>query len=406
MIPALSKSELAIHGGAPVRAKPFPNWPYFADDEVAAVADVMRSGRVNYWTGEQGRAFEQEFAASCGCEHAVAVANGTVALELALRALGIGCGDEVITSSRTFIACAGSIAMCGATPVFADVDRDSQNITGETIHAVLSPKTRAIIAVHLAGWPCDMDSILELARERDLFVIEDCAQAQGATWNGRPVGSLGDIAAFSFCQDKIMTTLGEGGMLTTNDRRLWERVWALKDHGKNYSAIYQQAHANGFRWLHDGIGTNARMSEVQAVVGRIQLQKVPDWLKKRRLHAKNLSIALSRIPALRVPTPDPEIEHAYYRLYVFLEPEKLKSGWSRDRIVSAVEAEGIPCYVGSCSEVYMEKAFEAFRPAARLPSARELGETSVAFHVHPTLEHADIEDTCMAVEKVMLTAAK
>lgn len=306
MIPASARSELAINGGTPVRVHPFPSWPYFAEDEIAAVTEVMRSGKVNYWTGEHCRAFEKEFAVACGCQHAVAVSSGTVALELALRSLGIGAGDEVMTSSRTFIASASCIAMCGAVPVFADVDRESQNITAKTIEAALTPRTRAVIAVHLGGWPFDMDSILDLARKRGFFVIEDCAQAQGATWKERPVGSVGDIAAFSFCQDKIMTTLGEGGMLATNDRRLWERVWALKDHGKRYDAISQQRHANGFRWLHESVGINGRMTEAQAAVGRAQLRKVPEWLRKRRSHANNLAMALSQVPGLRVPVPAPE----------------------------------------------------------------------------------------------------
>lgn len=406
MIPASAMSELAINGGTPVRVHPFPSWPYFAEDEIAAVTEVMRSGKVNYWTGEHGRAFEKEFAVACGCQHAVAVSSGTVALELALRSLGIGAGDEVMTSSRTFIASASCIAMCGAVPVFADVDRESQNITAETIAAALTPRTRAVIAVHLGGWPCDMDSILDLARKRGFFVIEDCAQAQGATWKERPVGSVGDIAAFSFCQDKIMTTLGEGGMLATSDRRLWERVWALKDHGKRYDVISQHRHANGFRWLHNSVGTNGRMTEAQAAVGRAQLRNVPEWLRKRRSHANNLAMALSQVPGLRVPVPDPRMEHAYYRLYAFVQPEKLKDGWGRDRIISAIQAEGVPCYEGSCSEVYLEKAFEAVRPATRLPIAQELGETSLALLVHPTLLPGDIQDTWLAVAKVMSAAAR
>lgn len=405
MVPAEATSELAINGGKPVRVRRFPSWPHFSDDEIAAVTEVMRSGRVNYWTGEQCGAFEEEFAAACGCKHAIAVTNGTIALELALRALGIGPGDEVITSSRTFIASASCISMCGATPVFADVDPDSQNVSFDTFRAVLSKKTRALIAVHLAGWPCEMSSIVDFARDHNLFVIEDCAQAQGAKSEGRLVGSFGDIAAFSFCQDKIMTTLGEGGMITTNNRSLWEKVWALKDHGKNPISIHQKSHTNGFRWMHDCVGTNARMTEAQAAVGRSQLRKVPEWLKKRRSNASMLSAALSSISALRVPVPDSTIEHAFYRLYVFVRPDELKDGWSRDRIMSAIEAEGVPCYAGSCSEVYLEKAFAGGCPRTRLPVARELGETSLAFLVHPTLLEEDIQDTCAAVEKVMRAAA-
>jgi hypothetical protein len=401
VIPAAAESALAIHGGEPVRRAPYPSWPYFAEDEIAAVTAVMRSGRVNYWTGEQGRSFEREFAEASACKHAVAVANGTAALELALHALEIPHGAEVITSSRTYVASASCILRHGGLPVFADVDRDTQNITADTIRAVITRKARAIIVVHLAGWPCDMDSILEVAREHDLFIIEDCAQAQGATYKGRPVGSFGDAAAFSFCQDKIMTTLGEGGMLVTNDAEVWKRAWACKDHGKSYDAVHQRQHPPGFRWLHESIGTNWRMTEAQAAVGRAQLKKVPEWVGQRQAHAQMLNTRLSPISALRVPRPDVGAEHCYYKYGVFVRPERLKDGWHRDRVIDAIQAEGVPCSVGSCGEIYLEKVFEGVRPAQRLPVARELGETSLMFPVHPTLETGDIEDTCEAISKVM-----
>lgn len=399
MISAVSSSQLALHGGTPVRTRVFPAWPQFSEDEIAAVAEVMRSGKVNYWTGDQGREFEGEFAASVGCRHAVAVANGTVALELALRSFGIGRGDDVITSSRTFVASASCISMVGARPVFADVDPDSGNVTASTIRDVLTPRTRVVIAVHLAGWPCEMVSIMELARERNLVVIEDCAQAQGATLQGCPVGSFGDAAAFSFCQDKIMTTLGEGGMLTTNDSNVSERASAFRNHGRQ--SAKDSRDNRGFRWLCDSIGTNWRMTEAQAAVGRIQLLKTEAWLKVRRRHAATLAERLGAIPSLRVPFPLREVKAAWYRLYTFVHPERIKSGWSRDRILEAINAEGIPCFVGSCSEVYLEKAFDSPARFTRLPIARQLGETSLAFLTHPTLTGDDISDACLAVEKVM-----
>ena len=265
-------------------------WPYFAEDEIEAAMRVLRSGKVNYWTGQEGQQFEEEFAAFSGCKHAVALANGTVALECALKALGIGPGDEVVTTSRTFIASASCAVMLGARPVFADVDRESQNITAESIRNVLTPRTKAIVAVHLAGWPCEMDDIVALARERGIKVVEDCAQAHGATYKGRPIGSLGDVAAFSFCQDKIMTTAGEGGMVTTNSKELWNAMWSLKDHGKSYDAVYPIARiAPGFRWLHESFGTNWRLTEIQSAIGRLQLRKLPIWVEKRRKHAAMLT---------------------------------------------------------------------------------------------------------------------
>jgi dTDP-4-amino-4,6-dideoxygalactose transaminase len=383
---------------------PFAPWPHFDADEIEAAAAVLRSGNVNYWTGEQGRLFEAEFARSVGTKYAICVANGTVALELALQALGIGRGDEVITTSRTFIASASCIVMRGARPVCADVDPDSQNITAETIRRAITPRTKAIIAVHLAGWPCDMDEVMQLAAEHDLRVIEDCAQAQGALYKGRPVGSLGHVAAFSFCQDKIMTTGGEGGMLTTNDRDVWERAWSFKDHGKSYDAVYNRQHGDGFRWLHESFGTNWRMTEMQSALGRVALTKVPRWVETRRRHANTLTKTLSRLPGLRIPTVPDSVHHAYYKYYAFLRPEMLEDGWSRSAIVQAIKAEGVPCFVGSCSEIYLEKAFVARRRHPTLPVARMLGETSLMFLVHPTLSDEHIAVTCQSIERVIAKA--
>jgi dTDP-4-amino-4,6-dideoxygalactose transaminase len=388
------------------RERPFAPWPWFGDDDIAAASAVLSSGRVNYWTGDEGRQFEREFAQFAGCEHGVALANGTVALEAALEAYGIGAGDEVVTTPRTFIACASAAVRLGAKPVFADVDPLSQNITPETVARVLTPRTRAVIAVHLAGWPCDMDGLMALAAEHGFVVIEDCAQAHGATYGGRPVGSLGHAAAFSFCQDKILTTGGEGGMVTTNDRAIWERIWSLKDHGKSYEAVYQRQHPPGFRWLHEGFGTNWRMTEMQCALGRSMLRKVPGWLETRRRFAARLTAGLRDEPALRVTEAPAGIEHAYYRYYVFVRPERLAAGWSRDRIQAQVSALAVPCFSGSCSEIYLEKAFDSDgrRPLARLPVARELGETSLAFLVHPTLSDADMDDTVAAVRYVVAQA--
>jgi dTDP-4-amino-4,6-dideoxygalactose transaminase len=384
---------------------PFSPWPYFADNEIEAVASVLRSGKVNYWTGQEGHQFEREFADHVGSKFGICVANGTLALELALHALGIGAGDEVITTSRTFIASASCVVMRGGRPVCVDVDRDSQNITAETIRPAITEKTRAIIAVHLAGWPCDMNPILELAEEYGLKVIEDCAQAHGATYKGRPVGSLGHMAAFSFCQDKILTTGGEGGMVTTNDEQLWSRAWSYKDHGKSYDAVFRREHPAGFRWLHDSFGTNWRLTEMQSALGRVLLRKLPESVTVRRKHAVKLTDCFRSMPALRVTKPADEIGHSYYKYYVFVHPERLRTGWSRDRIMSEIAAAGVPCFSGSCSEIYLERAFDdEMRPSQFLPVARELGQTSLMFLVHPTLLDAHIEMTCDAVERVMKMA--
>jgi len=402
----LSQDLLTILGAQPVRKTSFAPWPHFEADEIDAVTRVLQSGKVNYWTGEEGRRFEEEFAAQAGCKYGIAVANGTVALELALHALGIGPGDEVIVPSRTFIASASCVVIRGAKPVVADVDPNSQDITAETIRPLLTARTKAIVAVHLAGWPCDMDPIVALASEHGLKVIEDCAQCHGATYKWRPVGSLGDVGAFSFCQDKIMTTGGEGGMVTTNERAIWEKAWSYKDHGKSYEAVYNREHPPGFRWLHESFGTNWRLTEFQSALGRCLLRKLPRMVEIRRRNAAILTQGFTQHDALRVPQPPSHIGHSYYKYYAFVRPEKLHKGWTRDRILSAIVAEGIPCFTGSCSEIYLEKAFTPeLRPVECFALAKELGETSLMFLVHPTLSETDMRDTCQAVAKVLDAAA-
>lgn len=364
-------------------------WPFFDDDEVAAVERVMRSGRVNYWTGGEGRAFEAEYAAHLGVSHAIAVANGTLALESALRALGVGAGDDVIVPSRTFIATASAAVAVGARPVVADIDSESQCITAGTISAAMTPATKAVIPVHHGGWPCDMDAIMELAADRGLLVVEDCAQAHGAEWRGRPVGSFGHAAAFSFCQDKIITTCGEGGLVVTSDEDVWRRAVEYKDHGKSLAALRaaELSTEPGFKWLHDSFGTNWRMTEAQAAVGRVQLRKLPDWVARRRLNAAAIEQVLAAHPALRLVSPPDGAFHAYYRYYVFLRPDMLADGWSRDRVLEELTAAGVRCGIGTCPEIYREKAFvdAGYAPAERLPVARECGETSIALLVHPTM---------------------
>jgi dTDP-4-amino-4,6-dideoxygalactose transaminase len=399
-----SGTPLLIPG---IGAVGFGKWPYFAQEEIDAAVRVLQSGEVNYWTGQEGRLFEEEFAALAGCKFAVALANGSVALECALKALGVGSGDEVVTTSRTFIASASCAAMLGARPVFADVDCESQNITAESIRKVLTPRTKAIVAVHLAGWPCEMDDILMLARERGIKVVEDCAQAHGATYKDRPVGSLGDVAAFSFCQDKIMTTAGEGGMVTTDSKELWDIMWSLKDHGKSYDAVYNSEHAPGFRWLHESFGTNWRLTEIQSAIGRVALKKLPLWSSIRRKYARMLSDAFKAVPGLRVTEPPEHIKHAYYKYYAFVRSDALRPEWTRNRIIEAIKAEGISCSSGSCSEIYLEKAFPPeWHPQERLAVAHELGETSLMFLVHPTLTEEHILATSKAVEKVMTVATR
>jgi len=379
----------------------YSGWPNYSSEEAEAISNLLLTNNVNYWTGSECREFEKEFAAWSESLYAVALANGTVALDLALKALGIGAGDEVIVTPRTFIASVSCVVNVGAVPVFADVDADTGNLTAASVEAVLSTCTKAVICVHLAGRPCDMDEIMAIANEYDLHVIEDCAQAHGAKYKGKSVGSIGHIGCWSFCQDKIMTTGGEGGMVTTNDESLWRKMWAYKDHGKSYKAVYEREHPKGFRWLHESFGTNWRMTEMQAAIGRIQLKRMPDWHKKRLSNANRIWSAAKQCNGLRVPTIPGYIEHAAYKCYVFVNGDV----GLRDKIMGEINEKGIPCYSGSCSEVYLEKAFDntGFRPKERLSNAKKLGETSLMFLVHPTLTKEEIQKTCDVLTEVALS---
>ena len=389
---------------------PFSPWPSFTQEEADAVSQVLLSNKVNYWTGQECRQFETEFAEWADSKYAIAMGNGTLALDVALQALDIGAGDEVIVTPRTFIASISSVVNAGATPVFADVDEATGNITPESIAAVLTAKTKGIVCVHLAGWPCDMDGIMALADKHNLYVIEDCAQAHGARYKGRSVGSIGHIGAWSFCQDKVMTTGGEGGMVTTNDEQLWRKMWAYKDHGKSYAAVYETEHPPGYRWLHESFGTNWRMTEMQAVLGRIQLTRMSDWTAKRTANAQAILDACAKweakgylsVPRLEESAQFADSTHAYYKLYVYVQPDNLPKEWSRDRIIQEINELGVPCFSGSASEVYLEKAFDntGLRPETRLPVAKQLGETSLMFLVHPTLTEEEIKQTVQAIDSV------
>jgi len=382
---------------------PFSPWPSFTEEEADAVRDVLISNKVNYWTGQQCREFEREFADYTGTQYAIALANGTLSLDLALKGLGIGPGDEVVVTPRTFLASVSSVVTAGAVPVFADVDAETQNITAETIKEVVTDRTRAVICVHLAGWPCAMEPIMDLAGEKGLFVIEDCAQAHGARYKGRSVGSFGDVGCWSFCQDKIMTTGGEGGMVTTNNRDLWKRMWAYKDHGKSWDAVYEREHPPGFKWLHESFGTNWRMTEMQGVIGRIQLRRMPEWTAARQNNADAIWTCARSLLGLRAPDLPDDIHHGAYKCYVFVESSQLASGWNRDRILNEIVSSGVPCFSGSCSEVYLEKAFDGtdWRPERRLTVAKALGDTSLMFLVHPTLTREEIDKTCAVLANVM-----
>lgn len=394
----------------------FAPWPYFEEDEVQAVVNVLKSGNVNQWTGNEVNSFEREFAQYLGSDYAVALANGSLALDLALIAFGIGNGDEVIVTPRSFVASVSCVPLRGAIPVFVDVDPVSQNITLETIVNAVTPQTKAIIAVHLGGWPCELDKIKSFCEQKGIVLIEDCAQAHGAQYKGQKVGSFGDCSIFSFCQDKIMTTGGEGGLLVTNNRRIWERAWSYKDHGKNYTKVFSEKNDPGFKWLIDSFGSNFRMTEMQAAIGRVMLRKLDKWVGKRRAFAKLFDQEFSKILGLRTTIPEKDVYHAYYKYYVFLNLDELQDSWSRDRIIASLNKAGIPCNTGICPEIYREKAFKTSvhkihgalknKEGHYLPVARQLGETAIVFMVHPTLAIESIHHTIKQMKLLMEKAVK
>lgn len=408
------KPKLAIEGGKPVRTAPWPAWPHFEKDEIDAACAVLKSGKVNYWTGNEVKKFEREFAQFLGAKYTIAVANGSLALELALTILDIGQGDEVIVPNRTFIASASCCVMRGAVPVFADIDRESQNITLASIKKTFSPKTKAIICVHLAGGACEMEEIISFARENDLYIIEDCAQSLGGKYKARMLGTFGDIAAFSFCQDKIMTTGGEGGMVVTNNKEWYKKAWSYKDHGKDFDFYMNGKKTKSY---YTSLGSNWRMTAIQAAIGRKALKKVPKWIRKRRKYAKMLNDGLKDVPGIRLTIPPEHIEHIYYKYYMFIKPEDLKKNWDRDKIMQAISAEGIYCQSGIPGRIGEESCWTKTKLTGtreiqdlmlkeHLPVDYELSKTALMFQVHPTLDEQAINDTIQAVKKVMNIAAR
>lgn len=375
---------------------------------MAAATSVLNSGLVNSWTGTNTRNFESLFAQSLCLKYAIAHANGSLALSSAYLALGVDKDAEIITTPRTFIATASSAVLLGAKPIFADVDPNSGCITADTIEPLITPRTKGIAVVHLAGWPAQMQEIMSLAKSYNLFVIEDCAQAHGAYIDNRPVGSFGDISTWSFCQDKIISTGGEGGMIATNRSDLYDLIWSFKDHGKVLSKVQRRHESAAFSWMHDRFGSNFRMTELQSAIGIAQLSKLTEWNSIRKRNAMTLVSVLSDLPLVRVPLPPKNLTHAWYKLHVYLNMSLLASDWSRERIIFEINQAGFPCFSGSCSEIYLEGCFQKanLQPLSRLPVAAQLGMSSLMFLVHPTITQSQAEEYAHTVKQVLVTATR
>jgi dTDP-4-amino-4,6-dideoxygalactose transaminase len=376
------------------------DWPKMSEKMINSVSEILKSGKLNQWNNSAVKEFENKFANYFGSNYAIAVFNGTVALELCVRTLGLKEGDEVIVTPRTFLASASCCAWYGIKPVFVDVDINSQNITLETIKSGITNKTKAVILVHLAGWPCDLEEICNYCREKGIYIIEDCAQAHGAKYKGKSVGTWGDINAWSFCQDKIITTGGEGGMVTTNCPHLYKLAWSLKDHGKGYDTVFNKEHPPGFRWLHENIGTNWRMLPMQAVIGNHALDVLEEWINHRRSVANIYNDNLKDFDGVRLTLPNDQIYHSYYKYYFFIEPSKFKI--SRDKIIDLINKENVFCQVGSCSEVYKENALKQFAPKNNLPVTKKLFETAILLKCDPCVSEAMADKNINIIKKILI----
>lgn len=382
------------------------NWPYFTSNMIDNVAQILKSGKVNQWTGTKVSEFQQKFSQYFGVKHSIAVFNGSVALELCLKAIDLNNGDEVIVTPRTFIASASSITICGGRPVFVDVDRSSQNVTLDNIKGAVSEKTKAVILVHLAGWPCDLEEIVEWCHSKNIYVIEDCAQAHGAKYKDKYIGTYGDINAWSFCQDKIISTGGEGGMVTTDNYELFQKAWSYKDHGKNYDKTVGNktpAQPGLFRWVHDSIGTNWRMTEIQASIGIDSLELLDEWIQKRRQYAEILNKTLSNLKAIRLTIPDEKYYHAYYKYYCYIKNDALVEQVTRDTLILELNKMGIPCFEGTCGEVYRELAYNL---DINLPVTQELSKTALMFLVDPSYNSDTINKMAGEIRDVILKYTK
>jgi dTDP-4-amino-4,6-dideoxygalactose transaminase len=384
-------------------------WPYYDQEMIDISSEILKSGKVNYWTGNFCKEFEKAFAKKFEQKYAVSLMNGSVALTAAYMALDLKENDEVITTPRTFIATTSAMQLLNIKPVFVDICRNSGNIKADYIEKAINTKTKAIAVVHIGGWPADMPSICRLAKKYNLKVLEDCSQAHGAKINNKSVGSFGDISTWSFCQDKIITTGGEGGMVSTNNLKLMDKIWSYKDHGKTREAVYEKTHGPGFRWLHERIGTNLRMTEIQAGIGKIQIDRLNQWIDLRNRNALILYDYLKDIPCIRIPMPDKNIQSAWYKFYVYLEFQKLNLGWDRNRIIRELNQKNFPAFYGSCSEIYMEKGLKNYKISGnkkRLKNAEELGKTSLMFLVHPTITYEQITNYAKNIRIILTNASK
>ena len=369
----------------------------YTKKQIQLVSNVLKKNKTNYWTGLEGKNFEREFSNYHNTKYSVAVSNGSIALEIALKALNLKKTDTVIVTPRSFIISASCVLNLGLKPIFADVD-DNGNLNIEGIKKTYNKNVKAIILVHLNGLSCDLDPILKFTKKNKIFLIEDCSQAHGAIYKNKKVGSFGDISTWSFCQDKIISTGGEGGMISTNSKKLWLKIWSLKDHGKNFNSVFEKKHKIGFKWLHDDFGSNYRMTEMQATIGREQLKLLDKQVQKRnsiaKLYLKELKDYYEKFKIIKNPDfkchscplkqklmECNKCKHSFYRLNLYINKNKI----NQLKLIKELNNKGISCGVGSCPEIYREKIFRKLKhnPKKRFLNSKLLGETSLVFVINP-----------------------
>jgi dTDP-4-amino-4,6-dideoxygalactose transaminase len=351
--------KLAIEGGPKAVRNQLTPWPQFDERAIKSVEEVLRSGKVNYWTGKRGMEFEKRFAEWQGSKYAISVATGTAALHVSLAALGIGPGDEVIVPSYTFIATSFSVVQAGAIPRFADVNLDDHCISVESAEKLVNERTKAIMPVHLYGNVCDMDKIHTFAKKHKLFVIEDNAEAFGGEYKGRKTGTLGQMAGCSFCQNKTFTTGGEGGMVTTDDEDLAWLARSFRDHGYDVKQRLNLLELEQkLPYIHNMVGWNYRMTEMQSVIGLAELERMDSWnMPARRRNAKILMDALKPLPQVKYsPIDTPERRNGWYVLAFSLNIEQMRCDIKE--FVKSAAAEGVPCWKVFWPQCHTEAAFQ------------------------------------------------
>lgn len=419
----------AIEGGEPTIKEPLPKWPWFTEDIIRAAMEPLRTGEVNYWTGELGRKFEKEWANWNGSKYGVLTSSGTSALHTAVAALGIGPGDEVIVPSYTFIATAFCVLQAGAIPVFADVRRNDHCIDPKSIEEKITDRTKAIIPVHLYGNVCEMNEIMRIARKNDLFVIEDAAEAHGAMYKGNKVGTIGNAGCFSFCQNKTFTTGGEGGAVITDDEELYWQCMSFRDHGFDAKKRLSLLELEGtLHYIHVRVGYNYRMTEMQAAIGLAEMKRLDNWnLPRRRRNGEILIKELREVPqVLYLPVHNSEKVNGFYVFPIVVDIDNMKI--DKNKLIEALVAEGVPAWRSFWPQSYTERAFLEHNGFGRVkfpfrskeytnpesvrydkvycPNAVWLEKRTFIVHCYPTLEEEHMRLIADGIKKVLSYYAK